>query len=373
MINVRVLDTTRRADVAAWVQLPYKLYAGDPYWVPEMMDDARQTLNRQKNPFFLHSYADFLLAEKDGKPVGRIAVLDNSRYNNLRKEHTAFFTLFESIDDFAVAEALFNTAFDWARQRGLDKIIGPKGFLTMDGMGMLVEGFNHRPAIGITYNPDYYHDFVKRLGFERETDFMSGHLSSDYKIPERVLRIAEKVKQRYGFTVRNFKTKAELAAVVPKVIDAYNLTFTNNWEYVPITREEGEVIAKRVLQIAIPEQLKLVWKEDTIVGFLICYPDISAAIQRSGGKLLPFGWYYLLREFKRTKWINLNGIGILPQYRGRGVDAMMLAEAAKTMSEGNYEHAEVVQIDEGNTKMQAEMTALGVNFYKRHRIFHRAL
>lgn len=373
MIKVRILDTTRKADVNAWIQLPYKLYAGDPYWVPEMVDEAKQVLNRRKNPFFLHSYADFLLAEKDGEPVGRIAVLDNTRYNNLRQEQTAFFTYFESINDFAVAEALFKTAFDWARQRGLNKIIGPKGFLTMDGMGMLVEGFNHRPAIGIAYNPEYYHDFVKRLGFERETDFMSGYLPGDYPLPERIVRIAEKVRKRYGFEIRNFHSKKELAAVVPKVIDTYNRTFTENWEYVPITPEEGDVIAKRVLSIAIPEQMKLVWKGDEIAGFLICYPDISAAIQRTGGKLFPFGWYHLLREFKRTEWVNLNGAGILPQYRGRGVDAMMFVEASKTIKEGGYKHAEVVQIDEGNAKMQAEMANLGVNFYKRHRIFHRAL
>lgn len=371
MITVRMLDTNKRQDVQTWIDLPYRLYAGDPLWVPPMVDGARAQLDRQKFPFYLHSHADFLVAERDGQAVGRLALIENRRYNNLRGEHTAFFTHFETVEDFAVAEALFRTAFDWCRQRGLDRIIGPKGFLTADGMGLLVEGFHRRPALDIAYNPPFYHDYVLRLGFVRETDFVSGYLPADYVLPERIERIADKVKERYGFTIKQYATKRELYALVPQVVAAYNASFTENWEYVPITPEETKVVAKRLLDVITPDLIKLVWKGEELVGFLLCYPDISAAIQRTGGRMWPFGFIHLLREFGKTDWVNVNGAGILEKYRGRGVDAMMFVELARTLQSSRYKHADIVQIDEGNAKMQAEMAALGVTFDKRHRIFRR--
>ncbi len=373
MISVRTLDTTRRGDVRAWIALPYRLYAGDPLWVPQMVDEARMQLDRRRNPFFHHSQADFLLAEQDGRAVGRLAVMENKPYNARRDRKAALFTHFETSEDFAVTQALFEAAFAWMRQRGLDTLIGPKGFLTADGLGMLVEGFHRRPAIGIAYNPPFYHDHLLRLGCERETDFVSGYLPANHEIPERIFRLADKVKERYGFRIEQYRSKKELRAIVPKVVETYNQSFVDNWEYVPITPAEAKVIAKRLLDIIEPGLVKLVWKGDELVGFLLCYPDISAAIQRTGGRLWPFGFIRLLREFGRTEWVNVNGAGILAPHRGRGVDAMLFAEIARTLAQSRYKHAIVVQIDEGNAKMQAEMAALGVTFDTRHRIFRRQL
>ena len=373
MINVRKLDTFERKDVDAWVALPYRLYAGDPLWVPQMVNEARDQLDRKKYPYYLHSDADFFIAEKDGVEVARVVVLQNNRYNELRGEQTAFFTHFETIENFAVAEALFSEVFEWCSGRGLNKLVGPKGFLTADGMGMLVEGFDRPPAIGIAYNPPFYHDFMIRLGFERETDFMSGWVPCDYELDERVVRIAERVRQRYGFEFMHFKSKKEIKEIAPKIIETYNASFVENWEYVPITPEEGEYIEKRLLDILLPELPSVIVKDDEIVGFVLVYPDISNAIRRTGGRLWPFGWFHLLREFKRTEWVNMNGAGVLPQYQGRGVDAMLFVQLARTLKATPYKYAEIVQIDEGNAKMQADMTALGVTFDKRHRIFHRAL
>ncbi len=369
MITVRTLDTTLRRDVRAWIDLPYRLYTGDPLWVPQMVDEARMQLDHRRNPFFRHSYADFLLAELDGQAVGRVAIMENTRYNTRRDSKAALFTLFETVEDFEVAQALFEAALSWLRRRGLDTLVGPKGFLTADGLGLLIDGFHRRPAIGIAYNPPFYQDFLLRLGFERETDFVSGYLSARYEIPERILRIADKVKERYGFRVEQYASKKDLRTIVPKVVETYNQSFVDNWEYVPITPEEADVIAKRLLDIIVPELVKLVWKGDELVGFLLCYPDISAAIQRTGGRLWPFGFISLLREFKRTTWVNVNGAGILAQYRGRGVDAMLFTEIAQTIRQSPYEHAIIVQIDEGNAKMQGEMAALGVTFDTRHRIY----
>ncbi|RME81878.1 MAG: hypothetical protein D6775_12475 [Caldilineae bacterium] len=373
MITTRVLDTENRRDVKTWIDLPYRIYKNHPLWVPQMVDEARLQLNRKKYPFYEHSDAEFIVAEKDGEPVGRIAALENGRYNSIRKERTGFFYLFECIEDFAVAEALFERACDWMRARGLNRIIGPKGFLTADGMGMLVEGFERMPAVGIAYNPPYYHDFMKRLGFEKETDYMSGMLDRSYTLPEKVIRIAEKVRNRYGFRVESYRSKKELKAIVPKVIDTYNAAFVNNWEFIPITESEAEVIAARLLDIIQPELIRLVWKGEDLAGFILCYPDINRGIQRCKGRLWPFGWYHLLREFGRTEWVNFNGAGILPQYQGRGVDAMLLTELAKVFYASRYKYAEIVQVEEGNERMQREMAAIGVSWDKRHRIFRKEL
>lgn len=372
MIQVRTLDTENRRDVNAWVDLPFRLYAGNPYWVPPLVSEAKSQLNRRKNPYFLHSDADFLLAERDGEVVGRLALLENTRYNELRNERTAFIHLFESVNDFAVTQVLFERAGEWCRERGLDTIMGPKGFLTMDSMGLLVKGFDLRPAIDITYNPPYYPEFMERLGFEKETDFNSGYLPATYDLGERVYRIADKVRKRYGFRIEQYANKKELRQVVPTVIATYNATFTDNWEFVPITPEEGEVIADRVMQIIDPKLIRLVWKGEEMAGFLIAYPDISAGLQRANGRLFPLGWFHILREFGRTKWVNLNGAGILEQYRARGVDAMMFVEASKVLREAGYHHAEVVQIREGIT-MFVEMRNMGVDFYKCHRVYRKEL
>ena len=371
MINVRILDTTNHRDIDAWIALPHRLYRNDPLWVPQMESEARAQLNREEFPYYRHSDADFLVAEQHGKVVGRIAVLENKRHNQVYQEPIGFFTLFETIGDFAVAQALFDAAFDWLRQRELKTLIGPKGFLAADSRGMLVKGFERPPAIGIAYNPPFYHDFMKRLGFEWEADYWSGWISIDLEVDERIFRLAEKVQKRYGFEFRKLQSKKELRAVAPDIIKAYNAAFVGNWRFLPILPEEGEVIAHSLLAIIPPELPSLIMKDGEVAGFILVYPDISSAIRRARGKMWPLGWFHLMRGFKRTEWLNLNGAGVLPQYQGRGVDAMLIAELVKTLRASRYKYAEIVQINENNDKMQREMAAFGVTFDKRHRVFRR--
>ncbi len=372
MIKVRILDTRNRRDVKTWIDLPYRLYRNDPLWVPQMVDEAKDQLNRDKFPFYLHSHADFLVATQDGEVVGRVAVLENRRYNELRQEHTAFFNLFETIEDFGVAEALFAAARDWCKDRGLNKLVGPKGFLIGDSIGMLVEGFDRPPAMGMTYNPPFYGDFMLRMGFERENDFMSGWVAADHPVDERIFRLADRVRKRHGFEFKKLHSKRDLKALVPKVIEAYNASFVDNWEFVPITPEEGEVIAARLMDNIEPELQSVVMKKDEVVGFLMVFPDINNAIRRTGGRLWPLGWVHLLREFRRTQWLNFFAAGVLPQYQGQGVTAMLFAEFVKTVRQNEqYQFAEVVQIAESAENMQREAAHLGIQFDKRHRIFQR--
>ncbi len=376
MLSIRPLNPRNPHDVRAWIELPYRLYQNEPLWVPQLAKDARFQLDREKNPFYIYGHADFFLAERHGIPVGRIAVLENRRLNQWRSERTAFFYLFEAEESFDVAEALFETAFRWAQRRGLNRIIGPKGFLTIDSVGMLAQGFERFPAMGMAWNYPYYNEFMERLGFEKETDYLSGWIPIDFPVPQKVFRIAELAKQRYGYRTVRYQSKKELIPIVHHVIETYNRSFTQNWEFAPISDSEAPVLAHKILSVIDDPTLpQVVWKEDVAVGFILAYPDINRAIQRTRGRLWPLGWWHLIREFKRTKWIDLNGVGVLPEHRGRGVDAIMMAELwnAVTHSERGYQFAEICQINEKNQVMQQEMAAFGITFDKRHRIYRRAL
>ena len=372
-MQVRKVDTTRARDVRQFIDFPFELYRDCPQWVPPVLPEIKLMLNRKKHPFFRHSDAEFFIAESEGQTLGRIVVMDNQNYKTYHGCKNGFFYLFEAVEDVEVTRALFATAFEWARSRGLDKLIGPKGFLQGDGMGMLVEGFEHRPAMGIPYNYAYYDKLVRDSGFEKETDFVSGYLRGDHSLPQRFYDIAEKVKARRGFWIKSFTSQREMRGWIHRVGKLYNETFTENWEYCPLTDAEMDVVADRLLSISDPRLMKLVMKGEEIVGFVFAFPDISAAIQKTRGRLWPLGWITLLREFKRTNWVNLNGLGLLAEHRGVGANAVLYTELAKSVYDYGFEHADVVQIEEGNSKSLGEMAAIGVEWSKRHRIYRRAL
>ncbi|MBN1992936.1 MAG: hypothetical protein JW953_09530 [Anaerolineae bacterium] len=371
-MKIRKIDTHHRRDARRFVQFPNQLYHACPQWVPLPLSDGLAQLNR-RNAYFSHSEADFFVAEAGDQMLGRICVMENRHYNEYHKAGYAFFYLFDVVEDFKVAQGLFEAALAWARGRGLKKLIGPKGFVPFDGIGMLCRGFEHRPAIGMPYNYEYYNQFMPRLGFEKEMDFTSFYVNvHHFELPERVTRIAERVKQRRKLRVKTFSSKAEVRRWVPALVDAYNKIFVNNWEYVPVTPEETQELAGRMLQIVDPEHIKFVVNEaDEIVGFLLTFLDISLALQQTGGKLFPFGWVTLLRALRNTTWINVNGMGILEAYRGLGGNAILYDELVKTIRDGCFEHADLVQMADTVVFMLADMQTVGVEPYKIHRVYRR--
>ena len=206
------VDLNDRQDVNAFIDLPFRLYAGNPCWVPPLIMEMRGVLNPRKHAFYQHGAAAFYLAlDDDGQPLGRLAVLDNRAYNDYNREKTAFFTFFESREDPAISEGLFKAAFAWARARGLTEMHGPKGFTALDGMGLLVKGFEHRAALGQAYNPPYYDALLKSLGFETEREVVSGHLSRDLDFPEKIGRAAEIVTKRYGICCQAIQDQTGIA------------------------------------------------------------------------------------------------------------------------------------------------------------------
>jgi len=376
MLSIEKVDTTDKAQVKRFVDLPYRLYKDCPQWVPPLFVDAYLPLNRKKHPFFEHSEADFFLALRHGEVVGRICAANNKLFNEYHKTKKAHFYGFEAIDDVEVADGLFEAVTAWAKERELDTVIGPKGLSPFDGYGILVEGFEHRQMMTMmNYNYAYYPKLMEALGYEKEVDFVSCYLPADsFKIPERVERIAKRVLDRSDLWVKQFKSKRELVQWAPRIGYAYNKAFIHNWEYYPFTEGDVKYAVDNVFMIADPRLIKIILHKEEIVGFLFAFPDVSAAMQRAKGRLFPFGIVDLLLEMKRTKTISGNGMGILPEFQGKGGNALLYYEMGKTVLGFNqFQHVEMTQVAETTRQMRADLKNLNGVEYKNHRVYCKVI
>ena len=375
MTTILPIDLQSSHDVRRFLDLPYRLYRGHPLWVPPIRLDAATQLNPRKHPYYEHSEAEFFLATREGQDVGRIALLENKPYNRYHSKRQGQFYLFESIEDLEVARALFDVASERARERGLTQLVGPKGFGALDGDGMLVEGFEFRPAMTMmNYNPPYYPKFAEALGFRKEVDFVSCYLGAGkFHLPDRVHRIAERAAARSGLAVKRFRSKKELMAWAPRIGRTYNQSFIHNWEYYPLSEREIQFLTDNLMTVADPRLIKIITHGDDVVGFVFAFPDVSAAIQRGKGRLLPWNLLDLLIEFKRTKWVALNGAGVLPEFQGRGGNALLYSEMEKTIREAGFQHADLTQVAESAVQMRHDLENVGGVRYKNHRVFIRDL
>ena len=251
-MNVREVNSTRARDVQAFVDLPFRLYASCPQWSPPLASSVKLALDTKRHPFYQHSDAAFFVAEENREVVGRVAVLENRRYNQYRKSHTAFFYYYDQIDSEGVCRGLFDAVRVWMRRRGLTELLGPKGMLRADAYGVLVEGFEHTAALGMPYNYPYYAKRLESIGFVKEVDYLSGYVTRGQGVPERLYRVAEKVKARSGFEVKSFKSKRELRAWLPQIQRVNNEAFTEVWGYYPIDDAEVRMIGDQLLSIANP-------------------------------------------------------------------------------------------------------------------------
>jgi hypothetical protein len=375
MLQVEMIDTSSKAQVNRFVEFHYHLYKNCPQWVPPFYTDIKTMLNRNKHPFYEHSDADFFLATRDNEVVGRLAIMENKPFNKYHGTHKVQFYLFDTIDDVEAPKVLFERAFDWSKKRGLDEIVGPKGFSPFDGYGIQNEGFEHRQMMTVmNYNYAYYPKLMDNLEFEKEVDFFSCYAhTGDFVLPEKVKEIDRKVRQKGTFSVKNFKNKSELVSWSYRIGQAYNKSFINNWEYYPLTDNEIKFQMDSLMVIANPRLIKIIMHKDEIVGFLVAFPDISAALQRQGGHITPWGIVDMMLELKRTKWVSLDGVGILPEYQGFGGNALMYAEIEKTINDFGFEHAEETQMAETAVQVRKDMASLGVKPYKNHRVYHKKI
>ncbi len=370
-----MIDSKDKREVERFINFHYDLYKGTPNWTPPFRNDIKLMFDQVKHPYYEHSQADFIVAEDNGKLVGRIAAMVNNPYNEYHKVNNAQFYLFDSINDQEVADGLFEAAYDWSRQRGLTRIVGPKGFSGFDGYGIVVEGFEHHQMMNMmNYNFPYYAELFENAGFVKENEFVSCYIDvPNFDLPDSFKMIAQRVLERGKFWVKTFETKKEIMEWAPRIGKTYNDTFIKNWEYYPLSEREIVYIKDNILSFAVPRLIKLMMYEDNIAGFLFGFPDVSGAMQKCGGNLSPLCMLNLLWQMKRTNWISLNGLGMLPEYQGRGGNMLLYSEMLKTIKENNYTHAELTQMADTAFRVRSDLVTIGVQPYKVHRIYAREI
>ncbi len=375
-MHIRKIDCSSKKDVRKFILFTFKLYKNCKQWVPPLISAEKQKLDPKSHPYYQHSTAEFFLLEDErGKVLGRVALLHNRRYNQYRQENTGQFGFFDVVEDPQAAQMLLDHVIRWGKEQGFDHLIGPKELLPTDSGGVLVEGFEHRAALNVPYNYPYYDTYLKAAGFEKQRDSLSGYIHIPSGVmPERVKRIARRVMEKRGYYIRKFKSKDELREMVNEAQDILHESFANGAGYVKPTDEEFALAAEGLISIASPELIQVVMKDDKIIGYLFAYHDVGAGLQRAKGRLFPFGWLHLLIEQKRTRWVNVNGLGILPEYQGLGGNAVMYTAMEDAFrNRFNFEHADTVFIGEENFRSFSDNETMGVKWYKRHRLYKRSI
>ncbi len=378
MVEIRTVDTDNKKQVKEFVQFHYDLYKGCPQWVPPFRNDIEMMLNKKKHPFYEHSDAEFYTAWKNGKMVGRTAVLNNTSYNEYHKQNSGDIFLFDSVDDQEVANALFDAAAGWARSKGLNKLKGPKGFSLFDGYGVLSEGFDKRQSMNFScYNYEYYTKLYENYGFHKINEYISMQAEvKDFQLPEKVYKVAEIVKKRGKLKIKTYSSKAEIRNDAAKIAQMYLGSFKNNWEYFPLSQKEFDFFVDNVLNFVVPGMVRFITDEtDEIVGFLVNFPDISAAMQRHNGNLInPALLVDMVLELKKTHYCALNGLGLLEKYHKSGGNALLYCSMMDIMKEyPQFEYVEAVQMAETAHEVQQEMATLGLKTIKRHRVYEVAI
>jgi hypothetical protein len=370
-LKTRILDTTSKKDVQLFKSLPFKLYRKNPLWVPPVPGEVEFAMDRTRHPFYAHSEADFIVVESGRDILGRIAVLHNKNYCEFHKVNTAFFFYYEAVDDQKVADLLFSAAEDWCRKRKIAELYGPRGLLRSDCIGMLVEGFDKQPATGMTYNMPYNPSQLAACGFEKFSDHFSGCL--DQHLDRKIYDIAKKVLARGNFQVLNFKSTAEMEAWVPRIDEVHHRAFAENPGFIPSTPAEFDLLAHNILALADPRYMKLILHGNEIAGFIIAFPNLNRGLLFARSRMFPFGWLGLLLDKKFSNVIDLEAVGLLPEYQGLGGNAVLYAELDRVLTVPRFKHAEIVQVDERNVRSKSDMQTMGVVWDKTHRTYKKVI
>jgi len=375
-MSITVKEVLNKKDLKTFVKLPFAMYKNDPMWVPQLIRDDMEVFNRAKNPAFDNADARQFLAYRDGKAVGRIAAIlsrvANQKYNtkNLR------FGWFDAPNDPEVAAALFKTVEDWAKELGMETLTGPHGFCDLDPQGMLVEGFDQLPTIAGYYNFPYYQKLVEDLGFQKEVDYVEfrTHVPEMSAFPEKLLRLAERIKERGGLRVLQFSNKKEILGRAEELFHLLDEAFEEIYGAVPLTERQIHYFIKKYFSFVDKDLIQaVVNQKDEMVGFMIAMPNFSRAFQKARGSLFPLGWWHLLRAMKKNDVLDFYLAGIKKNYRGQGVDLLMVVEMAHKAIAKGFHYTESNQELESNTKIQAQWKYFNPVQHKRKRIFKKVL
>jgi GNAT superfamily N-acetyltransferase len=329
----------------------------------------------RRHPFFAHSDGEYFLARRDGEAVGRIAMLEPRRFNAYQDRRDARFYFLEFDDNVEVSRALLDRAAEWARERGLGRLIGPQGFSSFAGSGILIDGFEHRAAMTMMpYHPAYYRGHVEAWGCEKYKDFYSALLdASRQDLTPRYRRAAEIARKRSGLEAPVLRSKRQLRKLAREVGRIYNDSWADHEEFVPMTEAELQEVINDLLLVSLPSLIRVFRAEGKIAGFVLGFPDLSRALVRANGRLNPITLLSILREKRKTRDFIVNGLGILPEYRNSGGLPLLFSEITDALHAHGAKTAEMTQIAETTDLMLSNIDKLGAEVYKTHRVYQREL
>ena len=370
-----VVEQVRGAkDLRAFLRLPWRIYAGDPAWVPPLLSDQKAALDPARHPFHRHAETAYFLARHDGAVVGRIAAIVNHAHNEFHEDRTGFFGLFESADDASVAHALLERAEAWLRERGMATARGPVNLSTNEELfspGILLEGFRRSPAVMMAHNPPYYRELIESAGYRKAMDLLSYWGDADVT-PERLARGAALLASRYRVILRPIELK-HFAREVAILKDIYNSAWERNWGFVPMTDAEFEHMARELRPVVEPKLALIAEIDGEPVGFGVGLPDFNQALKHVDGRLFPFGVVKLLWHKRKIDAMRMLTLGVKPAYRRMGIDAMIMARTMEHAQVMGMPRGECSWILEDNWPMRRALERMGATVIKTYRVYEKPL
>ncbi len=363
-----------RQDLKKYVSFPNELYQTNPYYVPELVSDSVKMLTPSYNPAYDFCEAAFFLAYDSGTLVGRIGVIINQKSNKKWNQRYARFTGFDFIDRRDVSEALVRTAKDWAKERGMEVIHGPLGFTDLDHQGMLVEGFDEMDMFITIYNASYYMDHMIALGFEKDIDWIECQLRLDAEKTERLMRVSNYISKNSVFRLLEFKRKRDMLIWADDVFNLYNTAYAPLYGMTELTEKQIRMYIKTFLGFVNPDFVKVVVDADNkMAAFSLAMPSLSKAMQKSKGKLFPFGFLHVLKAIHQNDVLDLYLIAVKPEYQNTGINGLMLNSVMQTAKKYGMTYAETGPMLESNLKVQAQWKFFDVKQHRRRRIWKSSL
>jgi len=380
--RLRVLPAVTPRERLTFLQFPWKVYRDDPNWVPPIITERRDFIDPAKNPFFEHAEADYFIAWRDNQPVGTIAAFINHAHNAFHNENIAFFGFFEVLPDREAAEALLETALNWAHQRGCTTLRGPAQFSTNDECGLLVDGFDSPPMVLMTYNPRYYVDFLEGAGFTKAMDLYAYYIDTSMlgrrveELPPKLLRIVDMLQERTQVRVRPVNMR-DFYNEVERFKYVYNRAWERNWGFVPMTDAEIDHLARNLKPLVDPDIIFIAEVGDEPVGVSLSLPNLNEPLLRArpGPQVwsVPLTLGRFLWQRRHITSLRVFALGIIEKYRGQGIDALFYYHTAQAAYPKGYTWAEMSWILENNMMMNRGIRSMGGRVYKTYRFYEKAV
>jgi len=375
-MHIRTLELTDSRGVKAFIRFPRKLYADNPLWIPMLERDERELFNPDHNPSFADAEVRLFLAEEEGRILARVAAILSHTANRKYGTRNLRFGWFESENRPDAVEALFLEVEKWGRERGMESLTGTMGFTDLDPEGILIDGFDQVPTLASNYNPPYYAALMEQAGFEKEIDYVEFRVRTpeNHVIPDKLLSLCDRIRLRGRFHVLRFKNRREVLRHGVELLTLLDESFDEVYGSVPLTREQMEYYLKRYAFCAHPDLIIAVVDENKdMVGFMVAMPSLTRGFQRAGGRLLPLGWWHILRSRQARHTLDFYLAGVKKKYRGTGIDLLMLIEIARTAMDMGFVYSESNLELETNFKIHAMWKYFNPVQHKRRRIYRRRI